>query len=182
MKFQPTQIADVILIQPQVFQDPRGFFFEFWHARKFAEHGLDVNFVQDNHSKSARESLRGLHYQLPNAQGKLVRAIQGKVFDVAVDLRQSSETFGRWVGAWLSARNKTMMWIPPGFAHGFYVVTASAEMVYKATDFYSPQDEHVIRWNDPELGIDWPLIKAREPRLSSKDGAGKDFRAAPHFE
>ncbi len=182
MRFLPTEIADVLLIQPQVFRDQRGFFFESWHAKKFAEQGIDVEFVQDNHSKSERGSLRGLHFQQPMAQGKLVRVVKGKVFDVAVDLRQSSETYGRWVGTWLSARNKEMMWIPSDFAHGFYVVSVIAEVIYKCTELYSPDYEHVIRWDDPEVGINWPLINSQDPRLSSKDTAGKDWRAVPHFE
>ncbi len=169
MKFSPRIISDVVLIEPEVFGDERGFFMETWHARKFAEAGIDATFVQDNHSRSGQGILRGLHFQSPHAQGKLVRVVEGEVFDVAVDLRQGSPTFGQWVGEYLSADNKRMLWIPPGFAHGFYVTSAVAEFVYKCTDFYAPECEHSLRWNDPQIGIQWPLVDGQEPILSAKD-------------
>lgn len=171
MRFLPTEIPEVLLIEPQVFGDSRGFFMETWHAQKFAAAGLDLNFVQDNHSKSVQGTLRGLHYQIEKPQGKLVRVISGEVFDVAVDLRKSSPTFGRWIGDILSAENKKMLWVPPGFGHGFYVLSPEAEFVYKCTEFYAPEHERYIRWDDPELGIVWPLL-AQAPLLSAKDLAG----------
>lgn len=177
MRFLPTEIPDVLLIEPQVFGDSRGFFMETWHAGKFAAAGLDLNFVQDNHSKSVQGTLRGLHYQIEKPQGKLVRVISGEVFDVAVDLRKSSPTFGKWVGDFLSAENKKMFWVPPGFAHGFYVLSADAEFVYKCTELYAPEHECCIRWDDPELGVAWPLL-AQAPLLSAKDLAGVSLAEA----
>jgi len=171
MRFLPTEIPEVLLIEPRVFGDSRGFFMETWHAAKFAAAGLDLNFVQDNHSKSVQGTLRGLHYQIEKPQGKLVRVISGEVFDVAVDLRKNSPTFGRWVGDILSAENKKMLWVPPGFGHGFYVLSSEAEFVYKCTELYAPEHERCIRWDDPELGIAWPLL-AQAPLLSAKDLAG----------
>ncbi len=171
MRFLPTDIPEVLLIEPQVFGDSRGFFMETWHAEKFAAAGLDLRFVQDNHSKSAQGTLRGLHYQIEKPQGKLVRVVSGEVFDVAVDLRKSSPTFGRWIGDILSAENKKMLWVPPGFAHGFYVLSPEAEFVYKCTELYAPEHERCIRWDDPGLGIAWPLL-AQAPLLSAKDLAG----------
>ena len=156
MKITPTSIPDVLLIEPDVFADARGFFMESWHAQKYAQQGLDVSFVQDNHSRSARGVLRGLHYQLRQPQGKLVRVVSGSVYDVAVDIRKGSPSFGQWVGAELSGDNYRQLYVPPGFAHGFCVLSDSADFLYKCTDFYAPQDEHGILWNDPDIGIDWP--------------------------
>ena len=177
MDFIPLSIPDVILIQPDVHRDERGFFFESWQKNKFAKAGIDQEFVQDNHSRSSKDVLRGLHYQIRQPQGKLIRAIVGEVFDVAVDLRRSSPSFGKWVSANLSSENFNMLWIPPGFAHGFLVLSDVAEFVYKATDFYAPQYERCILWNDRDLGIDW-LISGHEPILSEKDSKGKLFREA----
>ncbi len=177
MDFIPLSIPDVILIKPDVHRDERGFFFESWQKNKFAKAGIDQEFVQDNHSRSSKDVLRGLHYQIRQPQGKLIRAIVGEVFDVAVDLRRSSPSFGKWVSANLSSENFNMLWIPPGFAHGFLVLSDVAEFVYKATDFYAPQYERCILWNDQDLGIDWP-ISGHEPILSEKDSKGKLFREA----
>lgn len=169
-----TAIPDVLIIEPKVFGDERGFFFESFNQAKFeAAVGRKVNFVQDNHSKSAKGVLRGLHYQNPNPQGKLVRVTQGEVFDVAVDIRPSSKTFGRWVGEILSAENKRQLWIPEGFAHGFLVLSDTAEFLYKTTDFYAPEYEGCLRWDDPLLSIKWPLNES--PRVSSKDENGQLF-------
>ena len=174
MKATPLAIPDVLLIEPQVFGDERGFFFEsFNHARFEALIGRDVSFVQDNHSKSAKGVLRGLHFQNPQPQGKLVRVTQGEVFDVAVDVRQDSPTFGHWVGELLSADNKKQLWIPDGLAHGFLVLSDTAEFLYKTTDYYAPEFDHCIRWDDPTLAIAWPLDAA--PSLSSKDQNGLLF-------
>lgn len=166
-----TEIPDVLLIEPKVFGDARGFFMESWNRRAFAQIGLDVDFVQDNHSRSQQGVLRGLHYQVKQAQGKLVRVVDGEVFDVAVDMRRSSPSFGRSVGAILSAENQRMFWIPPGFAHGFLTLSASADFLYKATDYYAPEHERVLLWNDPALAIDWPLAGIT-PQLATKDAAG----------
>ena len=176
MKVTPLAIPEVLLIEPKVFGDERGFFFESFNQQTFnAATGLDVQFVQDNHSKSVRHVLRGLHYQLPpKAQGKLVRAVVGEVFDVAVDLRQGSPSFGQWVGERLSAENKRQMWIPPGFAHGFLVLSETAEFLYKTTDYYAPECERCIVWDDPALAIDWPLAGAAVS-LSAKDAQGQRF-------
>lgn len=181
MRFMPTSIPDLMLIEPQVFGDERGFFMETWHAQKFAAAGIDRDFVQDNHSKSAQCILRGLHYQIRQPQGKLVRVVAGEVYDIAVDLRKNSPTFGKWAGEYLSADNKRMLWVPPGFAHGFYVTSASAEFVYKCTDFYAPEHERCIRWDDPDLAIDWPLINHQPPTLSKKDAEGVAFKDAEYF-
>ena len=177
MKVTPLAVPDVLLIEPKVFGDARGFFFESFNQRAFNEvTGLDVQFVQDNHSRSVRHVLRGLHYQLPPyAQGKLVRAVVGEVFDVAVDLRPDSPTLGRWAGAVLSAENKRQMWVPPGFAHGFLVLSEAAEFLYKTTDYYAPEYECSIRWDDPDLGIDWPLDGAI-PQMSGKDAGAASWR------
>ena len=182
MKVTPTSIPDLLVIEPKVFGDERGYFFESFNARAFAEAtGLDVSFVQDNHSKSAKNVLRGLHYQLsPKAQGKLVRVVQGEVCDVAVDLRKGSKTFGQWVGEILSAENRKQFWIPPGFAHGFLTLSETAEFLYKTTDYYSPEHERCIRWDDPEIGIDWPL-SAGAPILAAKDAEALRFSAAELF-
>ncbi|OOF13798.1 dTDP-4-dehydrorhamnose 3,5-epimerase [Salinivibrio sp. PR932] len=168
-----TAIPDIKIIEPSVFGDERGFFMETWNQKRFDEQvtGKPTSFVQDNHSKSAQGILRGLHYQTQNTQGKLVRVVSGEVFDVAVDLRQGSSTCGQWVGVYLSAENKRQLWIPEGFAHGFYVTSEEAEFVYKCTDFYNPAAEVTLQWDDPELGIQWPLTVA--PLLSEKDKAGK---------
>jgi len=172
MNFTPTAIPDVILIEPRVFADERGFFMETWHKQKFLHGGIDADFVQDNHSRSVQGTLRGLHYQVKRQQGKLVRVILGEVYDVAVDIRRGSPTFGKWIGFYLSAENKRMLWIPPGFAHGFYVTSDVAEFVYKCTDFYAPKHERCIIWNDSNLGIQWPLINGMAPVLSAKDAKG----------
>jgi dTDP-4-dehydrorhamnose 3,5-epimerase len=181
MKVTPTHIPDVLIIEPDVFGDERGFFMESWHQQKFADAGLTMNFVQDNHSRSTQGVLRGLHYQTKHTQGKLVRVIQGKVFDVAVDVRQSSPTFGRWAGVELSDKNHRMFWIPEGFAHGFYVMSESADFQYKCTDFYAPEYERCIRWDDPAIGIGWPLIDGQAPQLSAKDSAGLLLKDAQVF-
>lgn len=171
MKVIATSIPDVLLIESTVFGDERGFFFESFNEKKFAEvSGKTIKFVQDNHSKSARGVLRGLHYQIQQPQGKLVRVVSGEVFDVAVDIRKSSPTFGQWVGAVLSAENKRQMWIPEGFAHGFVVTSDSAEFLYKTTDYWAPEHERCIAWNDPAIGIDWPINGM--PTLSAKDQKG----------
>jgi len=179
MQIITTPIPDVLVLEPRVFGDERGFFFESWNQREFARLGLPAHFVQDNHSKSARGILRGLHYQTQQVQGKLVRVVAGEVFDVAVDMRRDSPTLGRWAGALLSAANRRMMWIPPGFAHGFYVTADSAEFVYKCTDFYAPEHEVALRWDDPAIGIPWPLVDGQPPLLSAKDAAGLGFAEAP---
>jgi dTDP-4-dehydrorhamnose 3,5-epimerase len=180
MKAIPTAIPEVVVIEPRVFGDARGFFFESWNRRAFAQiAGRDWEFVQDNHSGSARHVLRGLHYQVRQPQGKLVRVVAGEVFDVAVDLRRSSPTFGRWVGERLSARNRRMMWVPPGFAHGFLVLSETAEFLYKTTDYYAPEHERTLLWNDPALGIGWPL--EGEPLLKPKDAAGTPLAQAETF-
>jgi dTDP-4-dehydrorhamnose 3,5-epimerase len=181
MEFEPTAIPDVVLIRPKVFGDPRGFFLESWEERKFANAGLGVRFVQDNHSRSARHILRGLHYQIQQTQGKLVRVVTGTVFDVAVDIRRSSPTFGRWVGVTLSEENQHMLWVPPGFAHGFVVLSESADFLYRVTDFWSPAHERSIRWDDPDLNIAWPLPEGVQPILSQKDVRGVLFRDAECF-
>ena len=168
MKITPTEIPEVLVIEPDVHGDARGFFMETWHARKYAELGLDVPFVQDNHSRSRRGVLRGLHYQLHQPQGKLVRVVTGRVFDVAVDIRKGSPTFGRWVGIELSEDNHRQFYVPPGFAHGFCVLSDSADFLYKCTDYYAPEDEHGILWNDPAIGIDWP---GSDFLVSEKDAA-----------
>lgn len=183
MKATRLAIPDVILIEPRVFGDERGFFFESFSRRAFAAaSGLDVDFVQDNHSRSQRHVLRGLHYQLPPAaQGKLVRVVAGEVFDVAVDIRRSSPTFGRWVGAVLSAENKRQLWLPPGFAHGFVTLSGSSDFLYKATGFYDRERERCIRWDDPDIAIDWPLGGAA-PLLSAKDAEGARLGEAELFD
>ena len=181
MKFTPLAIPDVVLVEPQVFGDARGFFMETWQAARFAEAGIGATFVQDNHSRSSRGTLRGLHYQLVQTQGKLVRVVAGEVFDVAVDLRRSSPTFGRWVGTALSAENKHLVWIPPGFAHGFYVTSEYAEFVYKCTDYYHPQSERSLLWNDPQIGVAWPVPVGSEPLLSAKDRMGLRLSSAECF-
>jgi dTDP-4-dehydrorhamnose 3,5-epimerase len=172
MKFIPTQIPDVIIIQPRIFEDERGFFLESYQKERFFAAGIEADFVQDNHSASTKGVLRGLHYQIRQPQGKLVRVVAGEILDVAVDLRRHSPTFRSWVGVTLSAERKNQLWIPPGFAHGFYVTTERAEILYKATDYYAPQWERSLMWNDPALGIEWQLINGESPTLSEKDGKG----------
>lgn len=171
MKIAATALPEVLIVEPRVFGDDRGFFYESWNARSFADAGLKADFVQDNHSRSARGVLRGLHYQLRQAQGKLVRVVAGAAFDVAVDLRRSSPRFGQWVGVELSAANKRMLWVPPGFAHGFLALQDGTELLYKCTDFYAPEHERALLWSDPAIGVDWP-IEGIEPSLSGKDAAG----------
>lgn len=181
MNIIPTEIPDVLLIEPRVFSDERGFFYESFNRRAFAEKtGVSLEFVQDNHSRSAQNVLRGLHYQIQQPQGKLVRAAAGEVFDVAVDIRKSSPTFGQWVGFSLSAENRRQLWIPPGFAHGFFTVSPVAEVLYKTTDYYAAPHDRCIIWNDPDLAIDWPLNGA-VPVLSPKDQAGQPFKTAEVF-
>ena len=171
MKFTPTAIPDVIVVEPRVFGDARGFFMESWNERAFAAAGIHGRFVQDNHSRSAKGVLRGLHYQIKQAQGKLVRVSAGEIFDVAVDIRKTSPTFGQVVTVTLSAENKQMLWVPAGFAHGFYVTSDHAEVIYKTTDFYAPEHERVLLWDDPALAIRWPLHS--DPVLAARDAAGK---------
>jgi dTDP-4-dehydrorhamnose 3,5-epimerase len=173
MKLTPKEIPDVVLIEPDVFRDARGFFLETWHERKYAEGGITGPFVQDNHSHSRRGSLRGLHAQREHPQGKLVRVVDGEVFDVAVDIRRGSPTFGKWVADRLSGENLRQLWIPPGFAHGFCVLSETVHLEYKCTDFYDADDEIAIAWNDPEIGIDWPVS---DPTLSAKDAAAPGLR------
>lgn len=182
MEYEKLAIPDVILLTPKVFGDERGFFMESFRQSEFEQHCGNHTFVQDNHSKSAHGILRGLHYQLEKPQGKLVRVTRGEVFDVAVDMRKGSPTFGQWVGATLSADNKQMLWVPPGFAHGFYVTSDEAEFQYKCTDYYNPGDEYCIRWDDPTLVIEWPLVNGDEPRVSEKDNQGASFLEAPAFK
>lgn len=177
MKFNPTEIPEVMVIEPKVFEDDRGFFLESWHAAVFAAAGLDLAFVQDNHSHSARGVVRGLHYQLENPQGKLIRVTAGRIFDVAVDIRRSSQTFGRWVGFELSAENKRIAWVPSGFAHGFLALEDGTDVLYKCTSFYDPGDERCLRWDDPRVNIAWPL-EGLTPVLSKKDQSGSSLSEA----
>ena len=178
MKVTPTAITDVLIIEPKVFGDVRGFFYESFNQKAFNEAtGLNLNFVQDNHSRSAKGVLRGLHYQVQQPQGKLVRVVRGAVFDVAVDIRKASPTFGQWVGLELSEDNCRQLWVPPGFAHGFLVLSESADFLYKTTDYYAPEHERCIAWNDPEIDIEWPL-EGTVPLVSGKDAAGQSFRDA----
>lgn len=177
----PTAIPEVLRIRPRLIEDERGFFFESWNVRTFAKSGLEIQFVQDNHSRSTVGCLRGLHYQIENVQGKLVRTALGEIFDVAVDLRRSSSTFGKWVGVTLSAASHEMLWVPPGFAHGFYVISDEAEVLYKCTDFYSPTAERTLIWNDPDLAIDWPVSPGQDPKISHKDATGALLREAECF-
>ena len=182
MEFTPTSIPDVVLVNPKVFEDPRGFFMETYRDTRFADHGIAARFVQENQSRSQRGVLRGLHYQIRQAQGKLVRVIAGEIFDVAVDIRRASPTFGKWVGIILSAENRHQLWIPAGFAHGFYVTSESAELVYKVTDYYAPEWERSILWNDPKLGIDWSIDQTSAPILSQKDREAKPLAEAELFD
>ncbi len=182
MKFTPTSIPDVLLIEPKVHGDERGFFMETYQSELFSKAGIPDRFVQDNHSGSRQYTLRGLHYQIQQPQGKLVRVGVGEVYDVAVDIRRSSPTFGKWEGVRLSAQNKLQLWIPSGFAHGFYVLSEWAELIYKSTDYYAPQWERTIRWNDPQIGIQWPLINGHAPILSEKDSSGTLLKEADLFD
>ncbi|MBN2679233.1 dTDP-4-dehydrorhamnose 3,5-epimerase [Acidithiobacillus montserratensis] len=181
MNIEKLRIPEVLLITPRVFGDSRGFFMESWNQRQFAEAGLKLDFVQDNHSRSQQGVLRGLHYQIQQPQGKLVRVVSGAVFDVAVDLRRSSPTFGQWVGATLSAENHQMLWVPPGFAHGFYVQSDVADFLYKTTEFYVPEAERCIIWNDPDIAITWPIPADSTPQLAAKDAAGSAFNKADTY-
>ena len=181
MKITPTEIADVKIIEPAVFADDRGYFLETWNADSFAKNGLDVQFVQDNQSRSKKHVLRGLHYQLEQTQGKLVRVVKGRVFDVAVDIRRSSPSFGHWVGVELSEDNHRMLWVPGGFAHGFLALSDDVDLTYKCTDFYASRHERTILWNDPELAINWPLPTGAAPLVSGKDAAGSSLAEADIF-
>ena len=182
MKIIPTTLPEVLVVEPKVFGDARGFFFESYNQRVLEDLlGRPMNFVQDNHSRSGRGVLRGLHYQLPRAQGTLVRVVQGEIFDVAVDIRKDSPTFGKWESGLLSAENKRQLWVPVGFAHGFLVLSETAEVLYKTTDYYRPEYEHCIRWDDPAIGIAWPL-QGLAPMVSQKDAAGKPLAQAKVFD
>lgn len=181
MNIIPSPIPDVLIIEPKVFGDERGFFMETWNQQTFAKAGLDFNFVQDNHSRSRQGILRGLHYQIQNPQGKLVRVTQGCVYDVAVDLRRSSPSFGQWTAVELSAENHRLFWVPPGFAHGFYVMSEFADFQYKCTQLYAPEYERCVRWNDPDLNIPWPLVQGERPQLSAKDAIGASLTEAEVF-
>lgn len=178
MEFTATRIADVIAIDPVVYEDARGFLMETWQAKKFAAAGIDAEFVQDVHSRSSQDTIRGLHYQVAQPQGKLIRVITGEVFDVAVDIRRSSPTFGQWAGETLSAGNRRLLWIPPGFAHGFMVTSEFAEIEYRMTDYYAPEHERTIRWDDPGIGIFWPVREGHSPVLADKDLAGLSLKEA----
>lgn len=182
MKIIPTKIPEVLLIKPRVFKDERGFFMETYQERKMEDAGIVYKFVQDNHSRSTRGTLRGLHYQIENTQGKLIRVVSGEIYDIAVDIRRSSPTFGKWVGALLSEENHHQLWVPPGFAHGFYVVSEIADVLYKATDFYNPRAERCIIWNDTDLDIQWRVPVGEKPVLSPKDLKGSSFKNAEVFD
>jgi len=182
MKFIDTTLRGVVIIEPDIFGDERGFFMETWHRSRFRGAGVDVDFVQDNHSRSVKNTLRGLHYQLKQPQGKLIRVIAGEIFDVAVDIRRSSPGFGQWAGEILSADNRKMLWVPPGFAHGFLVISESAEVCYKCTDYYAPEFERSMLWNDTDLDITWPLQNGSTPLLSDKDRKGRRLTEAEVFE
>ena len=181
MTIEPTPLAGVVVIRPKVFGDDRGFFFESWNRQQFQNAGIPSDFVQDNHSRSRQGILRGLHYQTEQPQGKLVRVAAGEVFDVAVDLRTDSPTCGHWFGCVLSAENKTQLWVPPGFAHGFYVLSPYADFLYKCSDYYHPESEVTLAWNDPTVAIDWPLVDDQPPELPAKDSTGLDWAQAPKF-
>ena len=181
MRVTPTKIPDVLVIEPTVHRDERGFFLESWHEERLAANGVAARFVQDNHSRSVRGTLRGLHYQTGTPQGKLVRVVYGAVYDVAVDLRRSSPTFGHWVHEGLSAENHKQLWIPPGFAHGFYVVSEHADLLYKCTAYYEPGQDRALRWDDPDLAIDWQLSGGCPPILSAKDASAPLLRDAPTY-
>lgn len=182
MRVLATALSGVKIIEPTVFGDERGFFFETWNKRTYEEAGIHASFVQDNHSRSARGVLRGLHYQVKQPQGKLMRVVAGRVYDVAVDVRRSSPEFGRWVAVELSADNKRMLWVPPGYAHGFLSLEDGSEFVYKCTDFYAPEHERTVLWRDPDIGIDWPLDGIGQPLVAAKDAAGELLAAAEIYE
>ncbi len=182
MEFTPTSLPDVVLVRLDPVRDGRGYFMEVYHSRRFAAAGISQAFVQDNASGSRLGTLRGLHYQIRQPQGKLVRAVAGEVFDAVVDLRRSSPAFGRWLGFQLSAENGRMLWVPPGFAHGFYVLSDWAEVAYKVTDYYAPEAERTLLWNDPRVGIEWPLVGGVPPTLSTKDAQGKALSEADLFD
>lgn len=182
MNFLPTPLEGVLICEPKVFGDERGFFMESYQKREFAAAGIMHEFVQDNHSRSVRNTLRGLHYQIRQTQGKLVRSVIGEIFDVAVDIRRSSPTFGQWFGTFLSAENKRQLWVPPGFAHGFLTISDVAEVLYKATDFYAPDHERSIIWDDTTIGIEWPLASGQLPLLSTKDALGVTIQKAEVFD
>jgi dTDP-4-dehydrorhamnose 3,5-epimerase len=181
IEFIPLSLPEVVLIKPRVFRDERGFFFEAWQQQRYSAAGIDAPFLQDNHSHSTLHTLRGLHYQIEQPQGKLVRVAHGSVYDVAVDMRRSSPRFGQWVGVELSAANSCMLWVPPGFAHGYLTLSESADFLYKCTDYYAPQHERAVRWNDPHVGVDWPLPDGIPPRLSPKDAVAPAFADAACF-
>lgn len=182
MKFLKTEHPDVVLVEPQIYKDSRGFFMETYQQAHFSQAGIPYDFVQDNHSSSVFSTLRGLHYQISHPQGKLVRVVIGEIFDVAVDLRKSSPNFGKWVGVLLSQENKLSLWVPPGFAHGFYTCSERADIIYKATDFFDPAGERCIRWDDPDLAINWPIDEGVSPIVSEKDTNGVRFLEAEVFE
>ncbi len=182
MEFVPTRLPGVVLIKPNEFEDQRGFFMDTWHRKLFEQEGIDANFVQDSHSGSVAGTVRGLHYQIRQAQGKLIRVVRGEAFDVAVDIRKSSPDFGKWTSDVLSAENRKMIWIPPGFAHGFFVLSKTAEFEYKCTDYYAPDHERTLLWDDPDIGIDWPLPGGEKPVLSDKDQAGLPLKEAQVYE
>jgi dTDP-4-dehydrorhamnose 3,5-epimerase len=181
MEFIPTRLPEVILIKPKVFGDARGFFLESWQQHKFAEAGIHANFVQDNHSRSSQWTLRGMHFQIQNTQGKLVRVTQGSVFDVAIDVRRSSPNFGKWVGVELDDINHHMLWVPPGFAHGFLALSESVDFLYKVTDIYAPQHERTIRWDDADVGIEWPLPSGVMPKLAARDAQASGIKDVEVF-
>jgi dTDP-4-dehydrorhamnose 3,5-epimerase len=182
MQFEKFSLDGLVLIKPKIFQDERGFFYETYHKEKFTQNGINFNIAQQNHSGSKKNILRGLHYQIKNSQGKLVRVLKGEIFDVAVDLRKLSPTFGKWEGIVLSDENRHQLWVPPGFAHGFYVISDWAEVEYCTTDFYAPEYERTIVWNDPDLDIRWPIRDGMKPILSEKDNQGRLFREAEIYE
>jgi dTDP-4-dehydrorhamnose 3,5-epimerase len=181
MKVHPTPLAGVLVIEPLVRTDERGFFVETWQETRYHEAGIDLPFVQDNHSRSIQGVLRGLHYQVVRPQGKLVRVVLGEVYDVVVDLRRGSATFGRWVGTVLSDQNHRQLWVPPGLAHGFYTLSPTADLLYKCTEYYAPDLERALRWDDPTVGIEWPLVDGRPPILSPKDAGGLPLDSAPVY-
>jgi dTDP-4-dehydrorhamnose 3,5-epimerase len=182
MEFVPTRLPDVMVIRPKVFEDARGFFMDTWHRKQFEQEGIDASFVQDSHSGSKAGTIRGLHYQIKQAQGKLIRVVKGEAFDVAVDIRRSSPDFGQWTGEVLSAENHKVIWIPPGFAHGFLVLSETAEFEYKCTDYYAPEHERTLQWDDPDIGIDWPLLEEEKPLLSDKDALGLPLKDAEVYD
>jgi dTDP-4-dehydrorhamnose 3,5-epimerase len=181
MNFLQTSLPDVLIIEPNVFRDDRGFFLETWHSQKFIDGGINGNFVQDNHSRSPKNTLRGLHYQIQHPQGKLIRVVEGSIFDVVVDIRKSSLSYGKWYGHTLSNENMSMLWCPPGFAHGFLVTSEYADVCYKCTDYYAPEYERTLRWDDESVNIEWPLETGVIPLLSNKDRSGKSLNEAEVF-